>query len=136
MSPLSPIAISAAFGFLKGLFAKSDPRVGVSSMHANIAGPLYEEVFYRAVPLYVGGDRIPRGFTALHFATDHVVSEGRHGLHGPMLAARFADVFAGGLLYEKSFRAYGLLGSFVAHAAHNISVGLGYQAAQRARGLR
>lgn len=129
---MNPILFSAAFGFLKGMVAQHDPRAEHSQLAANFAGPLFEEVFYRAIPLYTVGNRFPRGLTALHFATDHIVSESRRGLHGPMMAARFADVFLGGLLYERAFREWGILGSFAAHALHNVMCGVGYRVRRKA----
>jgi len=127
---VNPILLSAAFGLLKGATIAAHERE--PSLVLDVAGPLYEEAIYRAVPLYTFGNRVPRGFTALHFAVDHVFSEHqRLGLNGPAAALRFADVFAGGLLYEMAFRRWGLFGAFAAHAAHNFMCGFGSKVRRR-----
>ena len=121
---MNPVLLSAAFGLLKGATMATHSRSPNFTM--DVAGPLFEEAIYRGLPLYTFGNRVPRGLTALHFAADHVFSEHRlFGLDGAQAAARFADVFAGGLLYEMAFRRWGLLGAFAAHAAHNFMCGVG-----------
>ena len=123
---MNPILAAAAFGFLKGLLAKGAPTAErFSSATLHFAGPLMEEIVYRGLPNAVGGRVFP-GLSAAVFARDHIVSEGkRYGLSGAPALLRFADVFAGGLLYEKAFREYGLLGSTLAHCLHNLGCTLG-----------
>lgn len=121
---MNPILLSAAFGLFKGATMAKHERE--PSFVLDMAGPFFEETIYRGLPLYTFGDRVPRGLTALHFAADHVLVEHqRFGLNGAAAAARFADVFAGGLLYEMAFRRWGIFGAFVAHAAHNFMCGFG-----------
>jgi len=128
---MNSILFSAFYGLLKGVaFAKHSVR-DVSDFQANVIGPLHEEAVYRVLPHVTMGRALPRGFTAFIFATDHLISEYRHNaLDGFQAVVRFADVFAGGLLYEAAFRRYGYLGAVLAHAAHNTACGLGRKAAQ------
>lgn len=128
---MNPIVASAMFGLMKGIGAarhSAQPSAPSSMLH--FIGPLWEEVVYRAVPLGLGGSRLPRGITALPFAVDHIIGESKLGLSGAAAAARFADVFLGGLLYEGAYRRYGLLGSTLAHCLHNIGCSVGRYAAK------
>jgi hypothetical protein len=56
------------------------------------------------------------------FAADHVFSE-KHTLGSG--AFRFADVFLGGMLYQRAFREHGLFGAVAAHTLHNLAVAAG-----------
>lgn len=135
------ILAAAAFGFAKGLFAgRANPDAQLGGPHwtaHSLMGPLYEETLYRALPLYLGGAyaKLPVGWTAVPFALEHVVQENNRGLHQTTASAfaRFTDVFLGGLLYEKAFRRWGILGAFAAHAAHNAMTTAGLHASRRVR---
>lgn len=130
---MNPIVASAAFGFLKGLWAGR--RLHTLEPVAHVMGPLREELLYRALPFAALGAALPRGATALPFAFDHVLGEaGRHGYTGRQVAARFADTLLGGLLYEAAFRQWGLLGAVAAHASHNIMCSYGQRAGRVHRG--
>ncbi len=118
---MNPILTSALFGLAKGLFGpKSDPGPGGLG-YVGFLGPALEEIVYRGVPHYVTRGRAPMGLSAFGFAADHVRSEE----HTPGSAlTRFADVFAGGLLYEQAFKRFGILGAIASHSAHNLAIGL------------
>mgnify|MGYP001584275833 CR=1 FL=1 len=127
---MNPILISAFFGFLKGFLHNgelhSDAR---SRWTVNFAGPVVEETVYRALPLYAFGDRLPHGWTALAFAIDHVSGEvERHHYTPARTVGRFADVLFGGIMYERAFRQWGILGAIAAHCLHNMAVGVGNKA--------
>lgn len=132
---MSPIIVSALFGFVKGYFSEG-PHREVDRDHeiaANLVAPVREEMIYRAIPLYTFGDAFPKGGTAVAFAIDHVMGEGpRLGYRTGPMAARFADVFFGGLLYEYAFRRWGIFGAVAAHSFHNVMCGVGYRARRRA----
>lgn len=138
------VLAAAALGLAKGLVAGvTQPRaehLTVSQWaHHSLLGPLYEETVFRALPLYMHGTkRLPVGWTAVPFAMEHVLQESSRGRHQTVASAfgRFADVFLGGVLYEKSFRRWGILGAFLAHAAHNIMTNAGVKAANQVRARR
>lgn len=137
---MKEILAAAAFGFAKGLVAgKANPCAelggGPHWTAHSLMGPLYEEAMYRALPLYLGGANLPTGYTAIPFALEHVIQESKRGLHQSTASAfgRFADVFLGGVLYEKAFRKWGILGAFAAHAAHNLMTTAGLRASRRVR---
>lgn len=115
---MNPLAASIAFGLLKGaLKARPTPP---APRGAYTTGPLTEELVYRAFPLGITGGRLPFGSTAVHFAADHLRTE-----KTPAPVVRFADVLAGGLLYEYAYRRYGFFGAWACHAAHNLACTLG-----------
>jgi membrane protease YdiL (CAAX protease family) len=135
---MGEILASAAFGFLKGFLMRVPERssTGVSHLHAVITGPLSEELLYRAMLPAINGRPVHRALSAGIFATDHVLSEFRR--FGPAMTpgravTRFADVFAGGMLYENAYRRSGILGAFLAHAAHNLAVGYGGKVSRAGR---
>lgn len=109
---MNPILASALFGLTKGMLREGPPSLPFGKVV--VTGPVMEEVLYRAVPKLAG---VPSTVSALGFAVDHVKSEGRSND-----LARFADVFAGGLLYESAYKQFGLLGAIAAHASHNLAL--------------
>lgn len=136
---MNPIVLAAAFGFLKGYFvarrSPEQPADGSRWLTHVVMGPLWEEAVYRAIPLYTTGTMLPRGWTAVPFALEHVLQESEVGMHqttGSTLT-RFADTFFGGVLYELAFRRFGLLGAVVAHSLHNVSTFAGAKTARRWR---
>lgn len=130
------IVASAAFGFIKafseGLLVGEAQPIG-GWMHS-LVGPAREEMMYRG-PLYLGFGSLPTGWTAVPFAMEHVIQESALGMHRSSASAfsRFADVFLGGVLYEKAFRRWGILGAIAAHAAHNVALNVGLHASRRVR---
>lgn len=132
---MKTILAAAAYGFAKGFaMARVSPRVsaggGPNWVSHYLLGPLREEAFYRAAPLSFG-DLGLEGWTAVPFALEHVVQESARGTHDAATGfGRFADVMLGGVLYEKAYRQYGLLGAVVAHSLHNIFTGVGARAAR------
>lgn len=117
---------SVVFGFLKG-YANGHPgRYGNLGFGEYAAGAVREEVLFRALPVAVAGHALGHyagPITAASFAL----------AHQPATLGRFADVFAGGMLYHSAYKQYGLFGATVAHLAHNLAIGWGAQAAQRPR---
>jgi len=131
---VNPLFLSALFGAAKGAAAPGHQLSGSDAFQAYVMAPLSEEAVYRAAPAFMG---FPRGLSALTFAVDHLVSDSRRQpfVSGYHAATRFADVFAGGLLYEAAYRRWGFLGAALTHAMHNIMVGVGSRASG-ALGLR
>lgn len=133
---MNPLLVSAAFGFVKGyVVARKNPSapLGNWAMHS-LAGPFVEELVYRAAPMQRGMAGLPNGWTGLPFAMDHVQAEAARGVHSTAgMFGRFADVFAGGVLYEAAYRQWGFLGAFGAHLLHNTMHGFGMRAARRGR---
>lgn len=130
---MNPVVLSALFGLVKGVADPGQPKSDTDAFQANVMAPVFEEAMYRALPSLSFGDRHTRGLSALVFATDHVAQEHRRdGLRGRHAVLRFADVFAGGLMYEAAYRRWGFFGAVLAHAAHNVMYGLG----SKARGAR
>lgn len=125
-----PLLAGAAFGLVKGFTSKR--ALPFNAQH-DLWGPAREEVVYRAAPLWLFPN-LPFGSTAVTFAADHVLSDSRHstGMGATELLARFGDVLLGGAIYESAFRRFGLLGAIAAHAAHNVGVGLGSRARNKA----
>lgn len=138
---VNPVLVSALHGLLKGaLNARVNPTAPIegASFKHSLVGPIKEEIIYRALPLYFGSalsKRMPTGWTAVPFALEHVVQESARGLHQTTGSAfgRFADVFLGGVLYEKAFREWGILGAVAAHCLHNVCHDVGMRAARGAR---
>ena len=124
---MNPLLAAAAFGVFKGVLygAPTEPH---RRFGASIIAPIIEEAVYRAAPLLAFGAGYPRGLTAFTFATDHCMLEHKQqGLNGAALATRFADVAAGGLLYEAAYRQFGFFGAVLAHALHNVGCDVGAQ---------
>ncbi len=127
--PFGPFIASLALGFAKGLTAKRNEEP--FSLEQNFVGPVKEEFVYRGAPLWLKPN-LPFGSTAVIFAADHIrgdyLENVRHNLPPPSaseIAARFGDVLLGGLLYESSFRQFGILGAIASHVGHNLAVGWG-----------
>lgn len=136
---MNPILIAGIFGLAKGLLGKT---VGTLSQperaDVQFRAPVIEETLFRKLPYTVFGKLLPSGYTAAGFALAHLADE---RLSGPQALARFADVFAGGLIYERAYRNHGWLGSIAAHVAHNFAVGVGegarsHTVCRRRRGRR
>jgi membrane protease YdiL (CAAX protease family) len=126
---INPVLLSAAFGFLKGAMSEGELAYPVSKSYAFFGAPAIEEAAYRALPFETAraaGLALPGGSTAVAFALDHVLNE-RNGTPGET-ALRFADVFAGGLLYEIAYKQFGFLGAVLSHVAHNVMISVGKSA--------
>lgn len=124
---MNPLVLSVAFGFLKGCLSDGGaPPYVRSKAYTHLGAPLLEEAAYRAVPFETAraaGLAMPGGTTAFAFALDHVLSEPKQGSGDTAL--RFADVFAGGMLYEMAYRRFGFFGAVLSHILHNVSIDLG-----------
>lgn len=112
---MNPIFGAALYGLGKGIVVRSNDH-RQDFVKAVVAGPVVEEAIFRygLGQLNVGGV-----VGAFAFAADH--------LHHPNSTAgetalRFADTFAGGLLYGKAYARFGFLGAVAAHVAHNLAV--------------
>lgn len=118
---------SAVLGLVKGLFEPSSAGepTGFSFAH-DVWAPTREELLYRAAPLWAVPE-LPYGSTAVVFAADHVLDDLKDDPPptATQAAARFGDVFLGGLLYETAYRRTGLTAAIAAHMAHNAAVALG-----------
>lgn len=125
--PYTPMLASLALGFFKGL---TDEKESQFHPEMDFIGPVKEELVYRGLPLWAKPN-LPFGTTAAIFAVDHIFSDyGRSVQEGvPMsrleIVARFGDVLLGGMLYEQSFRSFGILGAIASHVGHNVACGLG-----------
>lgn len=127
---LGPVLASAAFGLLKG-FATPRGQSSSFSFVADVWGPVREEATYRAAPFRAFGD-VPHGSTAAAFAADHLFSDMRQQpMTAAQLVGRFGDVLLGGYIYEKSYRAYGILGAVASHVIHNVAVTAGERLRRR-----
>ncbi len=118
-----------ALGFVKGLTGNREEEP--FDLEQNFVGPVKEEFIYRGAPLWLKPN-LPFGSTAVIFAADHIrgdyVESMKHNLPpptAPQVAARFGDVLLGGLLYESSFRQFGILGAIASHVGHNLAVSWG-----------
>lgn len=96
------LLVSAAFGFVKGLYDKRGART-----HSSFAGAVVEEALFRGLLPPAAG---LAGFVASH---------------RPKTATRAADVMLGGLLYGSAMKRFGLWGAVGAHLAHNVAIGFG-----------
>jgi hypothetical protein len=129
----TPLIASLALGFVKGL---TEDKVSRFNPEMDFIGPVKEELIYRGLPLWVKPN-LPFGSTAAVFAIDHIAHDmTRAGREGTMMqpleiAARFGDVLLGGMLYESSFRSFGILGAIASHVSHNVACGLGSRARHR-----
>jgi hypothetical protein len=115
---MNPLLASAAFGFAKGLLRDAPSRP--ASGWANFGAPVVEELQFRAAPALAG---VPGTLSAFAFATEHVRQEQSRGIDAGW--GRFADVLAGGLLYEMAYKRWGFFGAVASHVAHNVACGLG-----------
>lgn len=104
------LAISAAFGFVKGLNMRGRGRRSHSPAGAHFAGPIFEEVLFRGLLPPAAG---LAGFVAVH---------------RPKTLTRAADVALGGVLYASAYKRAGLFGAIAAHVAHNVAIDLGVAA--------
>lgn len=121
------ILASAAFGYAKG-YAVGPRAAPVNGFSVHVAAPVAEEVMYRAGMKQLGGFA-----SSAVFALDHVVGKGSAGMTPGQRAVRFADAFAGGILYHRAFAKYGLFGAIAAHMAHNVCASLGRSAGSNSR---
>lgn len=121
------LVASAVLGLLKGVLVPSSAGepTGFSFEH-DVWAPTREELLYRAAPLWAF-PRLPYGSTAVVFAADHVLDDLKETPPptAGQAAARFGDVFLGGLLYETAFRRQGVVAAIAAHMLHNAAVALG-----------
>lgn len=124
---MNPIIASTLHGFLAGLAVGPGrgprPPGGFGGL---LGAAAREETIYRAGLMGLVGVAAPPGLSAAIFAADHVLSEQHTAGSGVI---RFADVFLGGIFYERAYKAFGLVGAIAAHAAHNLAVRAGERAA-------
>jgi len=119
---VNPILFAGLYGLFKGLASGPAPALGgAGRRYTHLQAPVFEETLFRKLPHALFGDYLPPGYTAAGFALAHL---GEPGMSGLDMALRFADVFAGGLIYETAYKRHGWFGAICAHAAHNIALGL------------
>lgn len=112
---LNPAALAGMWGFAKGLVAgRPMDQIPFGSF---ISGPVVEEMMFRAPQLHPALSSA--AFAAAHLTTDMIKAD-------PGFSAyRFAEVFAGGLMYDQAFKKWGLFGAIGTHALHNVMTVLG-----------
>lgn len=120
---MKPILLSALSGFLKGIVFDAPEDYRPRGLGDVLEAATKEELVYRGALGFLGA-RLPAGTSAVIFAADHVLNNGENHSFGSGVV-RFADVFLGGLLYERAFAEYGLLGAVAGHALHNLGVAAG-----------
>lgn len=120
---MNPFVLSALSGLLKGVMFEAPPDWRARGFGDVLESATKEELLYRGALGFLGS-KLPAGAGAVIFAADHVLNNGEQHSFGSG-AVRFADVFLGGLLYERAFKSYGLLGAVAAHTAHNLAVAAG-----------
>lgn len=133
MLPLTnPFLLAALQGLAKGLFANRSTVIDADGGYSVFGAPVIEETMYRWAPeqfAEAAGKTMPQGLSAAIFAIDHAVEAADDGDTTSQVLMRLTDVFLGGLVYEKAFKAYGLLGAIGAHALHNLSTRIAVKAA-------
>lgn len=111
---MNPIVLAALHGYAKG-YAFGRGAGSIHPAQAMVFGPIKEELSYRG-----GLAATTAGFadwaSAAAFAFSHFDPTADHGMRN----FKMLDAFAGGLLYAKAFREYGLFGAVAAHAIHNM----------------
>lgn len=120
---MNPFVLSALSGFLKGVTFNPPASYRPRGLGDVLERATKEELLYRGA-LGFFGSRLPAGASAVIFAADHVLNNGEDHSFGSG-AVRFADVFLGGLLYERAYKSHGLFGAVAAHVAHNLAVAAG-----------
>lgn len=121
---MNPIAMSGAWGMIKGLIAGRSTARQHNHFSAYVSGPFIEEAMFRLPQL--SAPISSAAFAAVHLTPDMVKQD-------PLFSAfRFGEVFCGGLLYDQAFKRYGFLGAVGAHMLHNISCTLGALMSPRA----
>lgn len=112
---MNPILGAALYGLGKGVVIKSKDHQQ-DFARAVVTGPIVEEAIFRAG---LGALKMGGAVGAFAFAVDHL----DHPLATPgETAVRFADTFAGGLIYSEAYAQFGFLGAVAAHIAHNFAV--------------
>lgn len=114
---MNPIAMAGGWGLIKGLVAGRSTARTHNHFSAYVSGPFMEEAMFRLPQL--AAPISSAAFAAVHLTPDMVRED-------PLFSAfRFAEVFAGGMLYDQAFKRYGFLGAVGAHILHNVSCTLG-----------
>lgn len=121
---MNPIAAAGGWGLIKGLVAGKNSlrdRIGLGDF---FAGPVIEEMMFRAPQIHPALSSA--AFAAVHLTPAMV-------MHDPGFSAfRFAEVFAGGLMYDRAYKRYGFLGAVGAHFLHNAACTIGALVSPRA----
>jgi membrane protease YdiL (CAAX protease family) len=122
---MNPVALAGAWGFLKGLVAG---RPGdTMALGDFLAAPVIEEMMFRA-------PQLPVGLSSAAFAAAHLTVPMIK--HDPAFSAyRFAEVFAGGVLYDMAYKRWGLAGAAGTHMLHNLMCTLGGIMSPRPTGI-
>ena len=119
---MNPIVLAGLFGLAKGVVAgRTGGKNDRYSLGEYVQGAALEEFLYRAAPIGLSSGRLNDVVSSTWFALDHVIPEAAKGQLGVHSVARFADTFAGGMMYSHAFRRYGFAGSFAAHLLHNLA---------------
>lgn len=114
---MNPVALAGIFGFLKGMAAGGPAVRRHNHLGAYLMGPILEETAFRAPQMHPA-------LSSAAFAAVHL-SPGMLRKDPEFSAYRFAEVFAGGLIYDAAFKRYGLMGAVGTHCLHNIACTLG-----------
>lgn len=114
---VNPIAMSGAWGLIKGLVAGRSTARQHNHFSAYVSGPFMEEAMFRLPQL--SAPISSAAFAAVHLTPDMIRED-------PLFSAfRFGEVFAGGMMYDSAFKRYGFLGAVGAHMLHNVACTLG-----------
>lgn len=122
---MNPIALAGLLGLAKGFVAGQGSVRRHNHLGSFLVAPLLEEATFR-VP------QVHPALSSAAFAAAHMTPGLMKGDPG-FSAYRFAEVFAGGLIYDLAFKRFGLLGAVGAHALHNVACSLGGALSPRGR---
>jgi membrane protease YdiL (CAAX protease family) len=114
---MNPIAAAGGWGLIKGLVAGKSSLQNRKHFASYVTGPITEEAMFRLPQLHPALSSA--AFAAVHLSPAMVKGNPVFSLY------RFAEVFAGGWLYDKAFKQYGFLGAVGAHVGHNLMCTLG-----------
>ena len=81
-----------------------------------VIDPLEQEAMFRAAPMIVTNERIPRGSTGLAEG----ILKGYDATHDQLLTGLTAGI--AGYYYERVYRKHGFLAAWLSHVASNIGV--------------
>lgn len=121
---MNPIAAAGGWGLIKGLVAGRRSLRDHVSLGEFVTGPVIEEMMFRAPQIHPALSSA--AFAAVHLTPGMVRDDPSFSLF------RFAEVFAGGLLYDRAYKSYGLTGAVGAHFLHNVACTLGALISPRA----
>lgn len=122
---MNPIALAGLIGLAKGLVSGPGSVRRHNHLGSFLMAPLLEEATFR-------GPQMHPALSSAAFAAAHMTPQLMKA--DPSFSAyRFAEVFAGGLIYDAAFKRFGFLGAVGAHALHNVACSLGGALSPRGR---